>query len=160
MNTTATNATTSLRLTPLGHWSSGLHSVLCSVRVSIWAPSSKVLVLGASTSVASCFIQIAKNYSHIGTVVGTCNSRSVDFNKAKGFDYLVTYDEGDTVEKIKELIANELNGEKFDLIFDTVGNKQFFPVINEVLKPMSANSQYVTIAGDAKLIFSTQLTRL
>ena len=43
----------------------------------------------------------------------------------------MTYDEGDTVEKIKELIANELNGEKFDLIFDTVGNKQFFPVINE-----------------------------
>ena len=117
-------------------------------------PESKVLVLGASTSVASCFIQIAKNYSHIGTVVGTCNSRSVEFNKAKGFDYLVTYDEGDTVEKVKELIANELNGERFDLIFDTVGNKQFFPVINEVLKPMSANSQYVTIAGDAKLSYS------
>ena len=124
-------------------------------------PDSKVLVIGASTSVSNCFIQIAKNHLHIGTVVGICSTKSIEFNKSQGFDYLVAYDSprddpksGSVVEQVKQLIAGELNGEKFDLIFDSVGNSDFKPVIDEILKPMSANSQYVTIAGDAKMSYS------
>lgn len=116
-----------------------------------WGPDSKILVNGASTAVSNCFIQIAKNFLNIGTVVGICNSNSFDYNKKAGFDKLIAYDKGNTVEQVQDIIDEEFKGEKFDLIFDSVGTSQFFPIIEDLLKPRSENSYYITIAGNGKL---------
>lgn len=121
-----------------------------------WTPESKILVIGASTSVGNAIVQIAKNHLKIGTVVGICNSRAIEHNKAVGYDYLIPYNDPkvSTVEGVQNLVKNELQGDKFDLIFDSVGNSEFFPVMDTVLKSRCSNSQYITIVGDAVMDFT------
>ncbi|CEP64323.1 Yim1p LALA0_S11e01508g [Lachancea lanzarotensis] len=114
-------------------------------------PDSRILVIGASTSVSNALIQIAKNHLKVGTVVGTCSKKSVDYNKALGFDHLVAYDEGNTVQEVQKLVKNDFGNQKFDLIFDSVGSSEFFPQISEILKDKSENSYYSSIVGDSKL---------
>lgn len=120
-----------------------------------FGPESKILVIGASTSVSSALLQMAKHALNVGTVVGICNSKSVEYNKAQGYDYLATYDEGPIIESVGKILVGNLNNEKFDLIFDSVGNSDFFPVIDKFLKPKSENSYYLTIMGDTKPVYKT-----
>ncbi|SCU89316.1 LAMI_0D13124g1_1 [Lachancea mirantina] len=116
-------------------------------------PDSRILIIGASTAVGNCAVQIAKNYLKVGTVAGVCSKDSIEYNRAFGFDHLIPYDDGDLVKTTKALISDEWGGGKCDLIFDCVGNSCFFPHINDVLKPQSANSYYVTIVGDRKIVY-------
>lgn len=120
-----------------------------------FGPESKILVIGASTSVSYALLQIAKHVLHVGTVVGICNSKSIEYNKAKGYDYLAAYDEGPMIESVGKVLVGNLNNEKFDLIFDSVGNRDFFPVMDKFLKPKSENSHYVTIVGDGKILYKS-----
>lgn len=122
--------------------------------------NSKILVIGASTSVANCLVQIAKNHLHVGKLVGICNSKSFEYNKQLGYDHLVAYDQPNKMEKIQDLIVDEFEGEKFDLIFDSVGNSDFFHDIGTYLKPRSTNSQYITIAGDAKFNYKDPFSNI
>ena len=122
-----------------------------------WTPDSKILVNGASTAVSHCLIQIAKKHLKIGTVVGICNSKSFEYNKMAGFDYLIAYDEPNELEKVQRLVTETFNGEKFDLIFDSVGASQFFPIIETILKPRSENSYYLTIVGKGKAKYNAGL---
>ncbi|CAI1641708.1 hypothetical protein SEUBUCD646_0M02880 [Saccharomyces eubayanus] len=115
-----------------------------------WSPDSKVLVIGASTSVSYAFVHIAKNYFNIGTVAGICSKNSIERNKKLGYDYLVPYDEGTIVDNVKALRKSKLESEKFDFIFDSVGNHDFFSVMNRFLKPKADDSFYVTIVGNEK----------
>ena len=102
--------------------------------------NSRILVVGASTAVSSCLVQISKNYLRVGTVVGICNSNSIEYNKSLGFDYLISYNEGSPADSVKGLIRDKLYGDKFDLIFDSVGSSYLKDVIDDVLKPRSENS--------------------
>lgn len=120
-----------------------------------FGPDSRILVIGASTAVSNAFVQIAKNYMNVGTVVGVCSSKSVEYNKKLGFDYLATYDEGPLIESVAKVFLRDLQKEKFDLIFDSVGNNDFFPVLDKFLKPRSQNSYYITIVGDGKLKYGS-----
>ncbi|CAR30685.1 Protein YIM1-1 [Lachancea thermotolerans] len=118
-------------------------------------PDSKILVIGASTSVSNAFVQIAKNHLKVGTVVGICSKKSFDYNKKLGYDYLAAYDDGSVVDSVKDIIGKNLNNEKFDLIFDSVGNSDFFGCINDVLKDKGQNSQFVSLTGDKKMNYSS-----
>ncbi|KAK5962761.1 Yim1p PWA37_005208 [Arxiozyma heterogenica] len=122
-----------------------------------WTSDSKILVNGASTAVSHCLIQIAKKYLNIGTVVGICNSKSFEYNKKAGFDHLIAYDELNILGKVQSLVNETFNGGKFDLIFDSVGTSQFFPIIETILKPKSENSYYLTIVGKEKLKYNSSL---
>lgn len=117
-------------------------------------PDSKILVIGASTSVSYALVHIAKNVLNVGTVVGICSSQSFEHNKAAGFDHLVPYDQGPLTEEVGKLLVGTLRNEKFDLIFDSVGNNDFFPVMDKFLKPKSENSYYISISGDYKNNFN------
>lgn len=117
-------------------------------------PDSKILVIGASTSVSNTLVQIAKNHLHVGTVVGVCSKNSIEYNKKFGYDYLAPYDDGSITENVGKILLGDLKNEKFDLIFDSVGNSDFFPVVSKFLKPKSTNSHYVTIAGDNKMNYA------
>ncbi|SCW00910.1 LAFE_0D00826g1_1 [Lachancea fermentati] len=118
-------------------------------------PGSRILVIGASTSVSNALVQIAKNHLKVKSVVGICSKSSFERNKELGFDHLVAYDEGPVTDGVKNLIDTEFNGGKFDLIFDSVGNSEFIPRIEDFLKPISENSYYRTIVGDAKLKYTS-----
>ncbi|EDO18475.1 hypothetical protein Kpol_1032p71 [Vanderwaltozyma polyspora DSM 70294] len=128
------------------------HTLLTEKKQNL-GPDSKVLVLGASTSVGNALLKIAKNELKIGTVVGTCSEGSIQYNKETvGFDHLVPYNDTSksAAQHIRDYVKNELHGEKFDLIADCCGSNEFFPFINEIMKSKTKNGHYLTIVGDNK----------
>lgn len=76
-------------------------------------PGQKVLIYGASGSVGTASIQVAK---YLGAdVTAVCGSASFALVKAIGADHVIDYR--------KEDFTN--NGRQYDIIFDTVGKRSF-----------------------------------
>lgn len=73
----------------------------------------KVLIIGASGSIGSAAVQIAKHYG--AAVTGLCGSQRVDFVKSLGADKVINY----TKEKFSSA------GEQYDLILDILGKSSF-----------------------------------
>lgn len=76
-------------------------------------PGQRVLVVGASGNVGVWAVQIAR---HLGAeVTGVCSAPNVDLVRSLGAHHVVDYTSGPIAQK----------GEKYDLIFDTVGVTTF-----------------------------------
>lgn len=90
-----------------------------------------VLIIGASGSVGSAAVQIAK---HLGAeVTGVCSTVNVELVKALGADHVIDYTQQDFTQ----------NGQTYDVIFDTVG-KCSFPACKDSL---TATGRYLAGAG-------------
>lgn len=94
-------------------------------------PGEKILIYGASGSVGTYAVQLAK---YFGTeVTGVCSSKNLELVKSIGAVRVVDYTNND-FEKLNE---------KFDVVFDTVGKANISKMIS-ILKPKGRYIHCVT----------------
>jgi NADPH:quinone reductase-like Zn-dependent oxidoreductase len=109
--------------------------------------AQKILIYGASGSVGTYAIQLAKHFG--AEVTGVCSTANLDMVKSLGADHVIDYIKADFSSVT----------ERYDVIFDTVGK---FPK-SSYSKLLAPNGTYVTIArlstkeGIENLIFIKEL---
>jgi NADPH:quinone reductase-like Zn-dependent oxidoreductase len=104
----------------------------------------KVLVYGASGSVGTYAIQLAKYFG--AEVAGVCSTANIDLVKSIGADNMIDYTKEDFTQK----------GEKYDAILDTVGKASF----SGCLRSLKKKGTYLQVVAEPATSIRMQLTGL
>jgi NADPH:quinone reductase-like Zn-dependent oxidoreductase len=104
-----------------------------------------VLIIGASGSIGSAAVQLAKHY-YGAAVTGVCSTDGTAFVKNLGADKVIDYKKEDFTK----------NGEEYDLIFDVLG-KRSFSQVKASLKP---NGIYFSVSFKMKKLLQMLWTAI
>lgn len=101
----------------------------------------KVLIIGASGSIGTYAVQLAKYFG--ADVTGVCSTANVDLVKSLGADHVIDYTQED--------FAN--NNQTYDIIFDTVGKSSF----SHCKGSLTRNGLYLVTTGNLLAIYTRKL---
>lgn len=97
-----------------------------------------ILILGASGSIGSAAIQLAKNY-YGAEVTGVCSTEAMAYVKNLGADKVIDYKKDDFTK----------SGETYDLIFDILGRGSF----SKLKTSLKQNGIYFSVSFKMKKLF-------
>src|SRR5574341_93443 len=113
----------------------GGRTALYFLREAKIRPGQKVLIYGASGSVGTFAVQLAKYYG--AEVTGVCSTANLELVKSLGADNVIDYTRADF----------RTSGETYDIILDTVVGHASFSGCKNSLKE---NGLYLAVAGGPK----------
>lgn len=94
-------------------------------------PGQKVLIIGASGSIGSYAVQLARHFG--AEVTGVCSTRNIELVKSLGANQVIDYTKEDFAQ----------SGETYDIIFDTVTKSSF----SRCKQSLKGNGCYLPTTG-------------
>jgi len=92
----------------------GAYLALNNLRKIDFKKIKSILINGASGSIGSSAVQLAKFYG--ATITAVCNTKNLELIKSLGADFVIDYTKEDFTK----------NGQHYDVVFDAVGKSSFF----------------------------------
>jgi len=124
----------------------GAVTALLILRIANIQRGQKVLVYGASGSLGTFGVQLAK---HLGAkVTGVCSTANLELVKSVGADEVIDYTQEDFSS----------NGEAYDVIFDTIGHLPSSKVKRSLNKTGIHLNALTTLSGSIKLTAEDLIT--